>query len=186
MHVPRSVSADCLSFPSSLRVFPIIPTLQDHHAAKGTNTGHCGSSLPLLPCPLSIKCWSPPTHPPIHRDMTPFPSVSLPPHLHQQHRSEKHQSSCSKKPQPHTSTVNSVAPDAWDDWLLARDTGEMQEGPSWCLLLPAAVAAASSARSRSFSCRSRSSSRWWCLCSSSITCWWDDSISARLRSQASC
>lgn len=57
---------------------------------------------------------------------------------------------------------------------------------AWCPLLPAAVAAASSARSRSFSCRSRSSSRWWCLWSSSITCWWDDSISARLRSQASC
>lgn len=61
-----------------------------------------------------------------------------------------------------------------------------EETTAQCSLLPAAVAAASSARSRSFSCRSRSSSRWWCLWSSSITCWWDDSISARLRSQASC
>lgn len=68
-----------------------------------------------------------------------------------------------------------------------RHLGEVGARDTSCfLLLPAAVAAASSARSRSFSCRSRSISRWWCLCSSSITCWCDDSISARLRSQASC
>ena len=69
-----------------------------------------------------------------------------------------------------------------------RHLGEVEgSGGASCFLLPpAAVAAASSARSRSFSCRSRSISRWWCLCSSSITCWCDDSISARLRSQASC
>lgn len=51
---------------------------------------------------------------------------------------------------------------------------------------PEAVAAVSSASSHSFSCCSRCSSRSWCRCSCSITCWCEDSISARLRSQASC
>lgn len=52
-------------------------------------------------------------------------------------------------------------------------------------LLPAAVAAASSVRSRSFSCRNCSSSFWWCRCSSAMTCLWEVSISAKLRSHAS-
>lgn len=51
---------------------------------------------------------------------------------------------------------------------------------------PEAVAAVSSARSHSFSCCSLCSSRSWCRCSSSITCWCEDSISAKLRSHASC
>lgn len=51
---------------------------------------------------------------------------------------------------------------------------------------PEAVAAVSSASSHSFSCCSRCSSLSWCRCSCSITCWCEDSISARLRSQASC
>lgn len=44
------------SFSSSFRVFPTVSTLQDHHAATGTNTGHYGSSLLLLPCPPTRKC----------------------------------------------------------------------------------------------------------------------------------
>lgn len=55
LQVPRSVFADSSSFPSSLRVSPTVSTLQDHHAAKGTNTGHCGSSLPLLPALPTYK-----------------------------------------------------------------------------------------------------------------------------------
>lgn len=108
-----------------------------------------------------------------------------------QHRWEKSQASSKTKQQAQQwdSSYKTFGTGRWQvSGRSQRHLGEVEgSGDMTCfLLLPAAVAAASSARSRSFSCRSRSISRWWCLCSSSITCWCDDSISARLRSQASC
>lgn len=50
-------------------------------------------------------------------------------------------------------------------------------------ILPAIVAAVSSANSRSFSSCRFSSSLWCFLCSSSITFWWDSSMAAKPLSQ---
>lgn len=83
-------------FPFFTQSDPHVSTLQDHHAAEGTNTGHWGSSPPLLPALPTYKKVLVTSHPSTE---IPFPSVSCPPHLHQRHRSEKHQSSCSE---PHT------------------------------------------------------------------------------------
>lgn len=72
-------------FSSSLRVFPTVSTLQDHHAVTGTNTGHCGSSPPLLPCPPTRKCQCPPTNPQRH-DPISFSIVTTPSPLEPQER----------------------------------------------------------------------------------------------------